>query len=235
MPHIDIPGSVSVTTVLKVLNKPYLNKWVAKHSLTKMMAYLEHAGEETGHPIGEEVLKKHGLKQEEFWQDAEALGKKAAERGTAGHAEVEEINVGFILGEEGDVKPKTQIQQAYYGFLFEEQFQVIHAEDPFVNKELGLHGTPDAIFLRDGKYFVPDYKFTNRLYPEIALQQAGYSLLETRFCDATGIAIRFGELKKTGWKMYEPIYYNLAAYQDDFLALLRIYKRFYANGQHGKL
>lgn len=225
MPHQEIAGSVSVTTVIgAVLRKIALEKWKEKHSLTKLKAYLENQDNVAGEPIKPSILKKYGIKPGEFWKDAEQIGKEAASGGISGHAKLEAVNKAVMLGEDLVL---DDVQKIYHNFLLEQGYEVVASEETLQNHSLGLHGTPDVLLSKNGKMFIGDYKFANRIYPEIELQMAGYSLLSPDLENAVGLGFRLINLKKTGWKMEKPLPFFLDEPRVIFLSLLKVYRRYY--------
>ena len=79
---------VAVSTILKVVNAPALNRWVQNQMMLAFLTLPKVDGESL-----EELEAR-------LWEDANAHSKMARERGTAIHARIEG---GFLVEDSGDV------------------------------------------------------------------------------------------------------------------------------------
>lgn len=232
----------SVTEIVEVLSGgKFLLKYYEKHSLVKARAVLETLGFETGGvALDDEKLKKYGLKEETFWQDAEGMSEAARTRGVEKHAAFEE----WAKGWRGDPKPDDlDAFTALLSFWAERHALVIARFEAKVRSDAHkFAGTFDALFTqRDGGEVLADWKFTSRMNVKHVLQMAGYDLA-LGGTPRPGYILRFYEVKrpakedttehvKAGLtyqlagstvKLEEHYVPNLGVYHDDFLACKRL-------------
>ena len=85
---------------------------------------------------------------------------------------------------------------AYLEWIDQTRFEVVETEMPLVSEEYQFGGTPDAIFEKDGKLALGDWKSSNAIYPDYIVQLAAYRQLwrENREQDLDSFhLLRFGK------------------------------------------
>lgn len=178
MPHIDIVKDSSgralpsVTQILSVIDKPFVDKWAVKHSTTKAKLLQDILGPDVDlvKEIKGEVLEKLGIERDDFWLNGEELGQRAATRGKNFHKIIEDYY--------HKIPPTSETEKLYKlldAYLLEKEFEIAEIEKLVINEQLGYRGTLDVIFRENERYLiVGDWKFTNSIHIEQLLQLAGY-------------------------------------------------------------
>lgn len=167
----------SVTTILKVLDKPALPNWAAKMTREGVAALVAEGVELPADQEGiGSLLKERGLRH---------MDKRdsAAERGTATHAILEQLCEGV------PVEPINAYQEALCSWWDERQPAVVHSEITVYSLVHGFAGTADLILVDS----LVDLKTGNArriAYESDFLQVAAYRLA---YREMTGF-----ELPKTG-------------------------------------
>lgn len=147
---------VSVTTVLKVLDKPALLFW-------------------SNREIYRAAMVNPGISEEEAMLAPHKTSDKAKTRGTTVHSLVENYKHGKDYLENVDefFKPYAQ---AFHDFVEDHKLQVIENERSVISKKYGYAGTLDML-ARIGdsdKVYIFDIKTGKDIYDEAFLQMSAY-------------------------------------------------------------
>lgn len=178
--------SPSVTNVIDVLGKPYLQTWYAREAAKAAVEVSQT------HP----TLTREKPRQAEKWI-SEAAPRKAAEAAALGdevHNAIEKI---VLEGDnvDLDISPKAKIYvKNWRAFLEEFKPEFIRVEATcfgsvnFAGGELGYAGTADAIVKIAGKTYVLDWKTGKSVHTEAALQLSALAhATEMVTVDETGL------------------------------------------------
>jgi hypothetical protein len=144
----------SVTTVLKVLDAPELNKW-------KINQILKACKEYPYVITTKEQFNKEGYKTYEEGIKAKAFAKStdAVDFGKTLHKYMEEIARKTVLSSEAYPSIPQATKTAINDVLARKIDQIIAPEKGYVDKDLGVAGTLDLLcVLKDGRTCVVDYK-----------------------------------------------------------------------------
>ena len=217
MPHIDFVYKgikyPSVTEILSIIPKPWLEKWKQKHSLTKLKTYIEAKKLKFGTDLPSKVLEKYKFSKEEFWQEAEDLSKKAADRGKKYHAELEECNK--------TQKYITPLQRFYKRWIDNRQWLPCRYEESLFSPTMGFGGSFDVFFQNGKKGILGDFKFNRSFHETTFWQLGGYALL---LPGVTHLAsLRFFEAEGNEWEI-ECMEKNVEYYKHCFSICLSFYK-----------
>lgn len=147
---------VSVTTVLKVLDKPSLLYWSNREIYRAMMV-------------------NPGLGEEEAMQAPYKTSDKAKTRGTTVHSLVENFKVGkdYLDNVDDFFKPYAK---AFSNFVKDHQLEVVENERSVVSKKHGFAGTLDMLahIGPEKKLYLLDIKTGKDIYVEAFLQLSAY-------------------------------------------------------------
>lgn len=144
---------ISVTNILKVIDKPALRYWFGSEVYTAM-------------------IEKPNLSRQEALAAPWEKTKKAQDRGSTVHSIVESWkNAGEVVGLDG---PYKGYAQAFQSWLELTGAKVIENERTVVSDIYGYAGTLDALVELGGKVYVLDVKTGKSLYPEVHLQLSAY-------------------------------------------------------------
>lgn len=164
-------AAISVTTALKVLDKPALVTWAERVGVEAALR-LERAGELGGVSI-EDGLKAIRAKGE----GAEAKRDAGADRGNAIHEALR------LYCSEGTVPNVGDFPESVRGYvqglccwLIEVQPEPIAVEQMVASPEHGFAGRFDLLAEIDGRRTIVDLKTSARVYAEHHLQTAAYML-----------------------------------------------------------
>lgn len=160
MPHVEIEGSVSVTQIQGILNKPALYHWYAKKEREGFLL----------NPDIEYWTHKKSCSFRECFCEARKEKEATAGTGTDIHARLEEY---FRSGE---ITPETEDFVAAYKPLGTEVV-VFEPEEPYRSKKHHYHGSFDLLDKDNLGYIINDFKITNSVYKETKLQLAAYAQL----------------------------------------------------------
>lgn len=156
-----------VTTVLSVLAKPALIPWAANEAARKIKAYLiQHA---QGRPLTADEIDKL---VEDGRKAHGAIKDEAANFGTRAHQAIDIFIKTGVSQVKEDILP---VFQAFCDWKQKTHIEIIGGDLKIASMEYGYGGSLDALGLVDGKVVIVDFKTSNRINPEYALQVAAYS------------------------------------------------------------
>ena len=187
----------SVTTILNVISKPALVPWARNLALEHARAALLDSPPP---PENYEVYLEwveHTIAKAKAWPDQ--VKDQAADFGTRLHALIE----GYIKAPQLPLDIPEDMRPPFDAFLaWQEESQVtIHlAEFMVYSQRRGYAGTVDAIATRGDELIVVDWKTSNAVYPEMALQLGAYGaaleeMLDHRIPVAETWVLRLGKTK----------------------------------------
>jgi hypothetical protein len=173
--YLDGVAMTGVTTILGVIAKPQLIKWASDQAvdyidenLFKTEKNVVDLGEEADCKWVEEKLaearKAYATKRD-----------KAADLGTAVHAEVEEYIKCKISGIDW-FTDNPQVQH-FIDWADKHKVEFIASEEQVYSKTLFVAGTYDFACIIDGRKYLGDLKTANALYPEYFYQCAAYRMM----------------------------------------------------------
>lgn len=150
----------SVTTILKVIDKPALGTWMAKQAAGLVL--------ENPHEYSTAEKAASGV-----------FGKRdsAGDRGTAVHEATELLDTGtaldFVL--EGMDPAYHGYLRAYDRFLKVSPYtEILHSEVTLYSTVYDYAGTTDRIIRWGDEVWLIDFKTSGQLYPEVGLQLEAY-------------------------------------------------------------
>lgn len=171
-PNSDKPELVvpSVTTILANLNKPALPNWAAK-KVAEFAVENIPSWENLPPDDAIDLLKRAPYRDMRNRGDIGTAVHGAVDLWIAHHIDtdvIEEVQIDDV-----DLLPYVAGAVSY---LNEHVHRVLHSEATVFNREYEYAGTVDAIVkLRSGPVCVVDWKTSNRIYPEHALQLVAYA------------------------------------------------------------
>lgn len=195
----------SVTTILKIMNKPSLMQWA--HSLgrfNKSMEEVTYKAATIG-TLTHYVLEKYGKKK----------------------------IINFSVLDDYDYKIVNSVYKALKGFKrWNKEYKpdIIHCEIK-VNNEL-FGGTVDNISMINDKKYLIDYKTSKAVYPTMFLQLAAYNYLLRTEKDMVidRVAILLLNKNKVEYKFYEmDVKYLEKFYEPVFLTMYEFYNKWNDN------
>lgn len=202
-----------VTGFLSVINKPALVPWAKKEALSLVETALVKRLEGCDAAIVE--LNKGWIREivSEARKRPEVLKDQAADLGSQAHAFIDRI----IRNEEPANVPLEIAApvQAFREWWKGSGIELVIGDTPVASREYGYGGSLDALGRKDGKFIVLDWKTSNAIYPEYALQVAAYAqaLRETYGIEcAEAIIVRFGKKLPIDFEKKELADLNLSFY-----------------------
>ena len=176
--HYEIDGVryPSVTTILKVVNKPALVPWAKKVALEKVREELQervtrpaHAPTELDDEWLDEVIAAAKKRTDEIRDEAASIG-------TRSHEVIEDF---LKTGElplskiDRDIVP---VIESFTNWWYVSGLKFHASEMVVVSKVHGYAGTLDVVAIDErGEHCVIDIKTSNGIYPEMAMQVAAYA------------------------------------------------------------
>ncbi len=159
----------SVTTVLNVIAKPALIPWARNVALEKVKETLyEHL--ESGSPVIDSLWVDTIIEQARHRPDQ--VRDAAADFGTQAHVLLEQ----HIQGLEPEIPPEfVQVLDNFTTWRRRERLDIHLAETMVYSAKYRYAGTMDALAYRGDLLVALDWKTSNGLYPEYALQVAAYA------------------------------------------------------------
>ena len=209
----------SVTTILKVLDKPGLARWSARVGLEAARAALLARGKPGG------VLPSEWVDQimEHWISTGEREAQAAAERGTRAHQMIQ-----AVLQREKPSELSPELEPVLINLNVWRQSCGLQMKDTEVMVYSLKHrfaGTIDAVAERGSSNVLLDWKTSKRIYPQHLLQVAAYALAYTemtgRQVDEAWI-IRLGAVAYREVEAYQV--QHLAQAQETFLAALSLWR-----------
>lgn len=168
-----VPG---VTSIIKVLEKPALVRWMVKVQAegTARVAFENRPA--FGEPVEAYMVRLYGLCRELL--EHERIAKEAADIGTAVHRLIED-EVRKMLGRPAEERPEVP-EEALFRFAGWREWarsvdlRPVTAEARVYHETARYCGTLDLLAWARGELAVIDWKPTASLYPERRLQLAAY-------------------------------------------------------------
>lgn len=159
MGYYEIDGRFlpSVTTVLKVIDKPALLRWSAMQAAKAVLT----------DPVKYSTPEKAAAAIYE-------VGDVAMNRGSEVHKVAEAYADFYVMGRASEFMSDNPYFPAIKAFFDTMRPEVIYKEVRLVNLEQGYAGTADLIARVGPKTFVIDYKTGKAVYPEARLQVEAY-------------------------------------------------------------
>ena len=167
----DLP---SVTSILNVIDKPWLGPWQKKELAAAMKTELLVKN------LPKDKLKRIDVLDEMIKQAKKVpnlIGKQAMELGTKIHSQIEKLSLGE--GENVETDEDTKIGVASWKLWKQESgMEIVETERLIYDKENGYAGTADAIFKDSfNRLYIIDYKTSSSgiVSDSYALQVAAYA------------------------------------------------------------
>jgi len=160
----------SVTSILRVLDKPALGNWYRRQVAESAVLGYDH-----WKGMADQDAVKYLMSMPNTTRDT------AAERGTAIHALVD------LAGRQGQAATALPVSQEYQdtltafaGFLEAcgGSQSIVSSEKAILNLSEGYAGTFDLLMHKDEQLWLVDVKTGKGVYPDYALQLAGYGMAE---------------------------------------------------------
>ena len=158
----------SVTTVLYVINKPALVPWARNMALESVeTALMKRTGAQEA--ITPEWVSKVIA---EARRRPEQIRSEAADFGTQAHVAIDQI----VQGLEPQIPPEMElVVNNFAEWRREAHLDIKLTETMVFSAKYRYAGAMDAIAYRDGSLVALDWKTSNGIYPEYALQVAAYA------------------------------------------------------------
>ena len=163
-----------VTSILGVINKPFLLPWAVNQTIGYIMAHTDEFKAGTEADVNK-IL--YGAKDEH-----ERVRDEAAMLGSAIHAWVEQ----HLKGQKPEMPENERAITAVMAFtewLEGSKFKITDSERILYSRKHHYIGTCDMMGEKDGKLWLLDLKTGNQIYPEAFLQTAAYA---AAFTEETG-------------------------------------------------
>jgi ATP-dependent exoDNAse (exonuclease V) beta subunit len=156
----------SVTSILKVIDKPALPRWAAKETAEYVGRTLKPG------VMLDEIAIKNLVRDAKRapWDKAE----EAADIGSLVHRFAED----FALGKDPALPVEARARRAvdqFLGWWNANHVEVIAAERKVYSEEFRFAGTVDLVARVNGRLAVVDYKTSTGIWPEYRLQLAAYA------------------------------------------------------------
>mgnify|MGYP003137672793 CR=1 FL=1 len=212
---VELP---SVTTVLNIIEKPWLSAWQKKEMGGAIRTELMTAD-----------LPKDDLERMDFLDEIikeskkipALIGKEAMSLGTKIHEAIHDYSTGRYVEITDDIK----IGLASFKLWRQESgMTLLEAERVVYDKELGYAGTADAIFQDNlGRKFIIDYKTSSSgiVSDSYALQVAAYGAAYPDVING-GFIIMLNKSGKPNFKIHRV---NLDECFEGFINCLELYKK----------
>ncbi len=158
----------SVTTVLGVINKPALVPWARNMALESVETALKKRSGT------QEAITPEWISQviSEARRRPEQVRDQAADFGTQAHVAIDQI----VQGLEPQIPPEMELVVNNFTEWRRDANLDLHLTETMVfSDKYRYAGAMDAIAYRDGSLVALDWKTSNGLYPEYALQVAAYA------------------------------------------------------------
>jgi hypothetical protein len=160
----------SVTTILNVISKPALIPWARNQSLDKIRLTLKDAIDDDG------SITLDQLDLEDLIETArkrpDEVRDEAAEIGSRSHLLIEEYLQGQEVLVHEDLKP---MMDSFLSWERSSRIKVTFTEQMVYSGTHLFAGTMDAIGDLQGETVILDWKTSNGIYPEAALQVSAYA------------------------------------------------------------
>jgi hypothetical protein len=184
-----------VTGFLHVINKPALIGWAQKETLSLVeQALIRKLGTDETSTI---QMDRDWIT--DLMRDAKARPEKikddAASLGTNIHAIIDKLIHGEKVTYPEAYAPAVEAFQKWWK---ESGIELVLGDTKVASLKHGYGGSLDALGRRDGQFIILDWKTSNGIWPEMALQVAAYA---QAFYETYGIYIQEGIIVRFGKKL----------------------------------
>jgi len=155
---------VSVTTILKVISKPSLYFWYAKHGTAKMWKVLDEIPKEDR----ERILAKHP----DLIKNPQDIMSEASDIGKEVHNAIDDYVKGKEVGKLNEITEKC-----FHAFIeWSDKVGLVTkaSELQIYSDKYKYAGTLDFVGEIDGKLCLADWKSSSGIYKEYSLQLSAY-------------------------------------------------------------
>lgn len=193
---------VTVTEVLKVINKEQLMHWYGKE-------------------VYYALAKNPGLSERDALAAPYSTSKTAADRGTTIHSIVEAYTVGNTVETIPEFQPYVD---ALYKWGNEYKPEFLEREKTVYSFKYGYAGTLDALIKVNGRITLLDIKTGKYLYPEVSLQLSAYkNALFEQGITVDGMAALLLQTGEDGKGTGQYVYQTYEDSFEDFRAAQRLW------------
>lgn len=159
---LDGKNLTGITTILSVINKPYLIQWSANMACEYVKNNLKDLKDM------DEVLENAKVAHTKKKEKAGGIGTKV-------HKAVENyINSGELKAED---KLVQRCLNNFISWAKEDKVEFVESEKNLYSRKYWLGGIVDFVCKIDGEIWIGDIKTSSGIYPENFLQMAGYQLM----------------------------------------------------------
>lgn len=159
---LDGKNLTGITTILSVINKPYLIQWSANMACEYVKENLRDLKDM------DEVLENAKVAHTKKKEKAGGIGTKV-------HKAVENyINSGELKAED---KLVQKCLNNFISWAKEDKVEFVESEKNLYSRKYWLGGIVDFVCEIDGDIWIGDVKTSSGIYPENFLQMAGYQLM----------------------------------------------------------
>ncbi len=144
-------GEPSVTTILRILDKPALTYWLGKQYFNAALD-----GAKDFHEASKVV---------------KAISNKAMGTGLLVHEYMEHYGKGIVPAKRDHL---MLYYKAFHDWIVEHKPKFVENEITVTSKKLGYKGTCDNVSIIDGKRIMVDYKTGKDIYESVELQTSAY-------------------------------------------------------------
>lgn len=217
--YINGKKATGVTTILGVIAKPQLISWASNQACDYLLDVVKN--------------KDHGEDPAQFLLDEienarKAYAKKrdkAADAGTAVHAEVEEAINCLMNGIDWGTDNK-QVQH-FLDWVKKHDVKFLGSEEQVYSEKLFVAGTYDFACEIDGRKYLGDIKTSNALYPEYFYQCAAYRMMAEEMGQTDFKGSILVNIKRDGSFNEDEDVIISESYEDEkeaFLSALKLYR-----------
>jgi len=217
--HWDGQELPSVTTVLKVIDKPGLVGWARKiafETFAEVMPEVLLQAEPQGLGFNEMTELVMETADKRYWKNA----KSPANFGKDAHALIQEI----LLGNDPEVPLLlTQVIDNFKTWYSNSGLQLVVAESQVLSTVHGYAGTIDIMAHREADLVMVDWKTSDDVWPEMAFQLAAYA---HAFTETFSLPIKEAWILRLGKKKPDFQVYQIRDLEESFqgfLGALKLY------------
>jgi hypothetical protein len=216
VPELYDKKLANVTSILGMLNKPGINKWLVNSALGHMADIVANYLYSSGELPDREVLIAEAKSAPAGTRD------QALHRGTVLHEQVEQLLTEGSMPEDSAAWPALLNFTDWYQSML---LEVVAVEQPVFSIEHEYGGTIDSLFQNDkGRYVICDVK-SGSIYPEAGMQLAAYAIaLDEAGYDIAEAYVVHPEAAKAGVKVKTVNLPHAKAMYHHTLALYKGYK-----------
>lgn len=181
----DIDGSklslTGTTTVLGIVDKPFLIPWAVKEAYKDLVSFMESC--KSANDFADKVIEHIAINLKEGTYPHQKKSSQSLDLGSLAHTEVEHFVKHYIANKNYDYKIQSNIEgvklsvQRFIDWAVKEQVEFFSSEESVYSEIHLIAGTYDFICKIKGEWYIGDFKTSKQVDDSYHPQASAYGFM----------------------------------------------------------